>query len=420
MIRLRSLLVHRFRQMAAGSKVMFSSGSNLLLGMNGAGKTTLLDLLVCVIRGEFSALLPYGLDVVVELMIDDPLEGAQSLSMRIHFDPDSPDDDGDVEPRWAVEGRAASERLGELQFEVTSQDPRVRFGDVTSERRLRWPSQSIAEALHLAWSSVARAWPEPARSAAGTLFASWWLQTRNLGRLAEDLQTWSAVVDGVAPSSPTLVPPTALSVDDAETWYGHPLRPLELAHGWRDAEPTFSSPSFLQRFQAELGITDLSIRPRLQREATARSGRRLRGYLGMDLRLRWPDQSVTRQDALSFGQKRLFAILYVLASLPDCVVLADELVSGLHPELVELSLETIGDRQAILASQDPLLFDQVGFSSAEHVAESLVICKVGLNERNERVYTLRNPSAEEAWSFYRTYALGTRPVSEILRTMGLW
>jgi hypothetical protein len=77
------------------------------------------------------------------------------------------------------------------------------------------------------------------------------------------------------------------------------------------------------------------------------------------------------QSQLSFGQKRLLAFYWYLACIPEGIVIADELVNGFHHDWIKGCLEEIGDRQAILATQSPLLLDYLEFEDAEQVRKSL-------------------------------------------------
>jgi ABC-type molybdenum transport system ATPase subunit/photorepair protein PhrA len=77
---------------------------------------------------------------------------------------------------------------------------------------------------------------------------------------------------------------------------------------------------------------------------------------------------------LSYGQKRLLTFFYYLASNPRFVV-ADELVNGLHYHWIAASVEAIGERQAFLTSQNPLLFDYLPLTSPEEVRSSFVLCR---------------------------------------------
>ncbi|WP_437774384.1 AAA family ATPase [Sorangium sp. So ce1097] len=130
------------------------------------------------------------------------------------------------------------------------------------------------------------------------------------------------------------------------------------------------------------------------------------------------DGSIFQDQHLSYGQKRLLAFLYYLDANPSFVI-ADELVNGLHHAWIEECMNAIGDRQAFLTSQNPLLLDYLSFESAEQVKESFILCRNQADGDRERMIW-RNMTDDEADMFYRAYQVGIEHVGEILRTRGLW
>ena len=54
------------------------------------------------------------------------------------------------------------------------------------------------------------------------------------------------------------------------------------------------------------------------------------------------------------------------------MVIADELVNGLHHSWIEECIQAIGDRQTFLTSQNPLLLDYLSFASPEDVKRTSV------------------------------------------------
>lgn len=121
------------------------------------------------------------------------------------------------------------------------------------------------------------------------------------------------------------------------------------------------------------------------------------------------------QILLSYGQKRLLSFLYY-CSLVGCPVIADELVNGLHHDWIETAMSRVRGVQSFLTSQNPLLFDYITFSSADHASQSLVICKV---EKEGRV-VWRNMDEAESGAFFSAYDLGFEKIGEILRKQRLW
>ena len=130
------------------------------------------------------------------------------------------------------------------------------------------------------------------------------------------------------------------------------------------------------------------------------------------------DGSVIRHDDLSYGQKRLLAFYYYLAASPMTVI-ADELVDGLHHLWIDAAIEAIGDRQAFLASQNPLLLDHLEFDSAEQVASTFITCRAERIGDDKRM-SWSNLSTYDAERFFRAYQVDVQQVSEILLSKGLW
>jgi len=122
----------------------------------------------------------------------------------------------------------------------------------------------------------------------------------------------------------------------------------------------------------------------------------------------------------SFGQKRLLAFYWYLACIPDGIVIADELVNGFHHDWIKGCLEEIGDRQAILATQSPLLLDYLEFDNAEQVRKSFVLCSIDDSAEGGRKFKLRNPTEEEGARFMAAYDNGYQHVNAILSAMGMW
>ena len=130
------------------------------------------------------------------------------------------------------------------------------------------------------------------------------------------------------------------------------------------------------------------------------------------------DDSAINHDALSYGQKRLLSFLYHLDVNRD-IIIVDELVNGLHYDWIEACIEEIGDRQAFLTSQNPLLLDFLHFESAEQARRSFILCR--REKRDDKTVTVwENLDEATAEAFFRAYQTRALQVSEILRTKGLW
>ena len=142
-------------------------------------------------------------------------------------------------------------------------------------------------------------------------------------------------------------------------------------------------------------------------------------YGNLTFMLHRGDGSVVPHTLLSYGQKRALAFLYYLA-VNQRTVIADELVDGLHHTWIVDAIEAIGDRQAFLASQNPLLLDYLEFDSATKVRQSFVQCRLEKDKKKGERMIWSNMSEYDAARFFDAYQVGLQHVSEILRTKGLW
>jgi hypothetical protein len=88
--------------------------------------------------------------------------------------------------------------------------------------------------------------------------------------------------------------------------------------------------------------------------------------------------------------------------------------------MIDLCLDTIGDRQSFLATQNPLLLDHIGFHSAEEVQRTFILCDLLEMTDGQESMQWRNMSGQEAGEFFGDYEVGIQHVNDILRTRGLW
>ncbi len=127
---------------------------------------------------------------------------------------------------------------------------------------------------------------------------------------------------------------------------------------------------------------------------------------------------IVPQERLSYGQKRLLAYLYY-AELNQHVIVADELVNGLHHSWIQLCLEGLGTRQAFLTSQNPVLLDYLPPQSAEQAARQYVQCRVEAVPGGEEL-VWENMSPSDAQRVFDACEVGIQPVSRVLESKGLW
>ena len=137
--------------------------------------------------------------------------------------------------------------------------------------------------------------------------------------------------------------------------------------------------------------------------------------MGLNFRFQLRDNNRILHTQLSYGQKRLLALLHYLECCPE-VVVADELVNGLHHRWIRRCMELMEGKQAFLTSQNPLLLDHIALDSAEDAQRSFILCEVEDGGR----WRWRNMTADEAQSLMSAYEVGIQHVGEILQDKGLW
>jgi AAA domain, putative AbiEii toxin, Type IV TA system len=174
---------------------------------------------------------------------------------------------------------------------------------------------------------------------------------------------------------------------------------------------------FLRRALDLIGGKEAKMILKLQKESSPEDGGDAT-FGDFEFLITMEDGSVFRHDYLSYGQKRLLSFLYYAAANPD-IIIADELVNGLHHEWIDACLDEVKDRQCFLTSQNPLLLDYLSFDSAEEVQRTFLLCdRRREGKRTQLVW--QHMDSESADSFFRAYRAGVQHVSEILRTKGLW
>lgn len=410
--KLKRLKVNRYRNIKPGTELRFADGINVLLGKNGSGKTTLLNLLAMVVSGNFhpirreefalefdltNANLPETWSVTIENKRKEPSPGKRSereeaLSCRFRiahagkdpFEVDTTDSiltlktPGNPDFRHNYHssqygpfndlGYSFINDLTTLPF-----NPSLHFSYLPQQIHrldeardwLRDNIYSEESFLSIYFSTRALTNEElPSRDAPFDLFQKFISSVANNKKLvtftieSNDIPTLKNIV-------------TALGYENGQAVFER--------LGGDNKNPSFGSPRF---------------------HFTMRDG-----------------TSIRLQD-LSFGEQRLFAYYYYLACSPQ-VVIADELTNGMHHEMVRGCIEAIGQRQAFLATQNPLLLDHLEFASIDAVRESFTLCSKELHDDSERM-TFRQMSEDEAREFFGHYGAEQQHVNEILRCLGLW
>ena len=172
---------------------------------------------------------------------------------------------------------------------------------------------------------------------------------------------------------------------------------------------------FLTQTTAALGVKEIQCMMKLIRRERVNEKGDIRSAFGNPSFWITTHRDATfTHDQLSYGEKRLLTFMYHASANPEILV-ADELVNGLHHGWIQACLDAI-QGQAFLTSQNPLLLDYLPFSSAEEVQRRFILC-----DRDEHgAWIWRNMDEDAAGAFFRAYKVGIQHVSEILETKGLW
>lgn len=414
--RLRRLKILAYKYLEPDTDLVFNDTFNVLLGQNGTGKTTLLDLITRIVTGDFSSLkseafaIEYALSypglTITAALRNDSATWSSRLTVQI-------------------EGLPSAYTIAATPFGATREISDQPGSSTPIRLATPFDPGHLAGALLNVAEVVDPAHQEP-------LFAAAVLSAH----LAETLFRFDEALGGF--QIMTGAPP----VDRA----GHALsarfefsKNHRLAVGLRAFLPAqlwsrltalmpellaakggrlpHTEVDFLKKAVDIMHFKEAEMSLRLQKkDVNAGVERMIYGDFEFLFTLR--DGSIINQNDLSYGQKRLLAFLYYVAA-NEHILVADELVNGLHHEWIETCRDEIEGRQSFLTSQNPLLLDFLFFSSAEEVRKSFLLCRQ--EDRNDRsTMVAENLSEEEAEAFYRAYQTEVQHVSEILRTKGLW
>jgi energy-coupling factor transporter ATP-binding protein EcfA2 len=414
-VRLRRLVIHQFRGVKPGTVLEFSDGINVILGENGTGKTTLLELVSMIARSDFSALRHETFELAFTLELPDHT----ILEVELENKPEQAVFPEEQELLALLRGLAIQSSSGHWRYRLSVVGAPQKTVDVRDGQALRAPKarEGTKPLLDLFDKDLIT---KHAFQFGLFNLASW---SGSGGRFDEALGSFHEIIE----------PSDALEFVKVDGPYT-PLDSLPLGVALRfserlgrgDSPETLrfgrSDDPVLDRICELLTLVNLSVHPRFSGSAKPGPYEVLE-YSGFDLiatlDCATPPTRIPHE-RLSFGQKRMFSFLWQLASYPQGVVIADELVNGLHYSWIAACIEEIGDRQALIASQNPLLMDFLTFDSAEQARRTFVLCSAHEQEDGHREWEWRNLTADEAESFFRAHQVGIQHVSEILRTKGLW
>ncbi|RKG60315.1 hypothetical protein D7V80_35480 [Corallococcus sp. CA054B] len=406
MNKLTRLTINKFRNVAP-TTLEFRPGINVLLGKNAAGKTTLLRLLSTIAGKQDEALTDEPFEVS-HATASGPLNIAQETTRtRIEEPPPS------LSPiRTAKEGFPSFQQTDNIIFEkngtivlkaeVLPNEVSLTYGDQHRHSIKQFQASPILSVALALW----RDGDDEAAQDLGTSVIS--SQIKPPGRMDESLELFNSILE------------IEIQIrDQGSTWTGQWLpRSLQALTSKPVPEGTTAtfSPAFLARTARVLGYESASARFDIERPSQTPNQQTVR-LSNLRFFFKRASEEISH-DLLSYGQKRLLSFFAYSDSSPD-IIIADELVNGLHHEWIAACIDEIGDRQAFLTSQNPLLLDFLRFDSAEEVRHTFIICeRAGTAADAQLIW--RNLTEDEAESFFLAYQTGIQRVSDILLTKGLW
>ena len=393
--KLTYLKIEHYKYLTPGAHLVFNDTVNVLLGQNGTGKTTLLDLITRIVTGGFSSLkseafaIEYGLSypglTIVAALSNDTAKWSSKLTVQI-------------------EGLPAAYTIAATPFGTTRE-----IGDQPGSNtpiRLATPFDPghLAGVLLKVAELVEPAHQEP-------LFAAAVLSAQiaeSLFRFDEALGGFQ-IITGTPPADRN-VPGLSARFEFSKNHRLAPgLRAFLPAQLWsrltalmpellaaKGGRLPHTEVDFLKKAVDIMHFKEAELSLRLQKKDVNVGVERLI-YGDFEFLFTLRDGSIINQNDLSYGQKRLLAFLYYVAA-NEHILVADELVNGLHHEWIETCRDEIEGRQSFLTSQNPLLLDFLFFASSQEVQKSFLLCRQ--EDRDGRsTMVVENLSAEEAEAF---------------------
>lgn len=414
MLKLKRLVIKEFRRLAPNTELVFNDGFNVLLGQNGAGKTSLLELIVAVLRSDLRA---YQQEAF-ELEWEYAFEGAMlhswvksqivTTTPQLHHQPRSEESHWKLSLRYSKNGNEWTySASSDGQFETSSksrQRVHIDIFDVGFVHDIVL-HLGIGRDLDGLWIELGRV-------------------ERETFRFDESLGGYHVLVasDPHSSEGPVYKIERNKASRTLVDWSYFPYQISEQLGGNEQAvtwEPHFSSDDWPILGQIAAALDARTVRLGARHEETIPHARsQTSKYRGFNVEVTFHDGRTVSAPLLSFGQKRLLSFLYHVASNRHFIV-ADEIVNGLHWEWIETCLSAIGDRQAFLTSQNPLLLDTLPIDSQEAAARTFIQCRSHLADHTTtwHWHNLSEPDARELWE---AYSVGIQGIGDILRSRGLW
>jgi hypothetical protein len=432
---LQRLKVNQFRSVEPGTELCFSDGLHAVLGKNATGKSTLLDLVVAALALDFDRPRfndePLDLEftlragsLCIDATVKRTVRDAKGTARSGHAE----GQEGSLYEEGHYVMRAPSGFA--VTVVLTSDDiPRRTVEGVSPsqyglEEPLGWRHQ--APPLAPRFGGLYNTWFEGSLKAGAFLegvLGEHWLSfggsiDRFLFRMPEGDDILEALADedvfqiwlgksGMR-NVPSLLPDNIGNILDTVPRDGSAIEvPLAL-------DPLLST------FIGEMGFTEARMSlgpPRVERY----HGEEAFKYTAPIFSFYRERRLVRRDDQLSYGQRRLFALGWYLACNRDVAIL-DEPSNGLHESWVEFLVSQFHDRQVFLTTQNREALDMLPFATEEEISHGFVRCESrpepGGGEPTLRWRGLRED--ESALMIKALRASRVDLVSDLLRAMNLW
>jgi energy-coupling factor transporter ATP-binding protein EcfA2 len=416
---LDTLKISRFRNVEPGTTLRFREGFNILLGKNATGKTTLLELIANAISLDLAAYAKEPFKIEFQLSANKRTIRVEAENTRLETT--SPEGASVPQvlrtPELSAQASILIEEEGRLLLHYSVQDAMVERqtpGHPTTQYPLRVPLLDSNLLLPVLFAESDKRSIPTDFSLIGQFYRS------PLLRFDESLAFFQTIIADSAvhvfiPREGNLQAFSRIAPKDVATAVaGAVTRDRNIA-----TVPIENLP-LLERLNSLLGFrTAVLYAERLERTAATEDELEQAEYGNFRFEFTRHDGSVIDHTRLSYGQKRLLAFHFWLATFDDFAV-SDELVNGLHHAWISSSVEALANRQSFLTTQNPLLLDYLQFNSEQNVADSFIVCRHTTVVAGPLRMQWTNIGERDAHAFYRAYKAGIENVSEILVSRGLW
>ncbi|CAM4233313.1 ATP-binding protein [Corallococcus sp. ZKHCc1 1396] len=426
-MKLTRLHVHHYRELAPDTALTFGPTLNVVVGATGSGRTTLLDLVSRVLCSDFSGLLrePFSLDYALRfdgLTVEVAVRNEPPAALPAPKGEEGPGASLALPPAGLAHGLMPS-IVATVRWDAAEDVRLVMRASATGfacevdgaagfTRRMHWSvlDRSVWTLLFMAAQYLERGVKDRLKDLLRRTFL---LAPPRFDESLGMFEHLGAIRYAMERRGEDLFP---LGLMALPTWMPGWLRE-QVEH--EPLPPTLMfrhetlPESFLARFVTLAGFASGTLTLDVTETTPLSQGGRL-GFSGFRFAFVRGDGTPVAQEQLGYGQRRLLSFLYYL-DVHDAFVIADELPDGLHPDLVAACVKDVGERQAFLTSQNPLLFEHLSFRDAEDLRTSVIHCEGGTGRG---AWRWTQPSPEVAARLFSAYREGARPLGAVLRAQG--